>query len=493
MVDIKKLLEEISYIKYVGEKDISISDITYDSRKVTDNSIFVAIKGFKMDGHKFIKKAIDNGAVAIICEYIPDDIIKKSNFIVVESSKDAMAKSSNIIYDNPSNKINIIGITGTNGKTSISYLLKSIFEYNKLQSGIIGTMGAVLQDKKIKLNNTTPESSDIQEILFEMNKEKTKYCFIEVSSHALELNRIDNVSIDVGVFTNLTRDHLNFHGCMENYYKAKKKLFIKTKNNNVINIDDEFGDRLFNELRKDNIKANSYSIDKEADYMATNLNIREDGTSFDLVFDGIKRKVKVKTPGRFSVHNSLAAIAAAHSLGLNIDTILKGIETNNGVTGRFEILKTKLNCTIILDFAHTPDGLEKVIEAIDGFAKGRKIVMFGAGGERDRSRRYLMGEVAGKYCDLCLLTSDNPRFEDPYKICEEISTGVKKYHDNYKIIIEREEAIKFAIDNFKDNDIILLAGKANEPYQVIGSEKVPYDEKTLAKRAVKEKEKKLGY
>lgn len=486
-----KLLEEITYIEYIGKKDVVIKGITYDSRKVEEGYVFSAVKGFKMDGHRFIENAINNGAAAIICEYIPENLALKTNYILVNNSKKAMAEIANVIYNKPSEKLNIIGITGTNGKTSITYLLKSILVYNKLKTGIIGTMGAVIDDRVIKLNNTTPESTDIHYILDQMVRKKINNCLMEVSSHALELNRVDFVSIDVGVFTNLSRDHLNFHGNMENYLKAKKKLFYLSKLNNVINIDDSYGERIYKELKEVGLNVVSYSIDKESDYRAVNIITKVTGTKFDLIFGDTKKNVHIKTPGKFSVYNSLGAIGAAHSIGLDLDKIIEGISTNPGVTGRFEVLNTKLECIVILDFAHTPDGLEKVMEAINDFATGRKIVLFGAGGERDVSRRSLMGEVAGRFCDLCILTSDNPRYEDPYKICEEIAEGVKEHHENYKIIVEREEAIRYAIENHEVGDVILLAGKGYEPYQVIGNERVPYDEKTVAKRVVREIEAKI--
>lgn len=488
---ILELLEEITYKEYIGKEDVEIKGITYDSRKVEEGYIFSAVKGFKMDGHRFIENAIKNGAAAILCEYIPEGLAYKTNYVLVKHSKKSMAEIANVIYNKPSEKLNVIGITGTNGKTSITYLLKSIFDYNQLKTGIIGTMGAVIDDRVIKLNNTTPESTDIHYILNQMERKKIKNCLMEVSSHALELNRVDCVSIDVGVFTNLSRDHLNFHGNMENYLKAKKKLFYLSKLNNVINIDDSYGERIYKELKEAGLNVVSYSIDKESDYRAENINTKVTGTKFDLVFENTKKNVHIKTPGKFSVYNSLGAIGAAHSIGLDLDKIIEGISTNPGVTGRFEVLDTKLDCIVILDFAHTPDGLEKVMEAINDFATGRKIVLFGAGGERDVSRRSLMGEVAGRFCDLCILTSDNPRYEDPYKICEEIAEGVKEHHENYKIIVEREEAIRYAIENHEAGDVILLAGKGYEPYQVVGNERVPYDEKTVAKRVVREIEAKI--
>lgn len=491
-MNILDLLKEIEYNEFKGNDKTLVNHITNDSRKARAGSIFVAIKGLVADGHGFIADAINNGASAILCEYIPDDLIDKSNYIVVKNSRKSMAQVASVIYDYPSEKLGVVGVTGTNGKTSTTYLLKAICDYAKKKSGIIGTMGVIINDEKIKVDNTTPESSDVQKIMANMLEENIDLCFMEVSSHALELNRVDNIAFDIGIFTNLTRDHLDYHKTMENYYLAKKKLFYMTSVNNIVNIDDPYGRRLYEELKKDNINVLSYGIDDVADIQAHNLHTSLKGTEFDLKISGIVKKVKVRTPGRFSVLNTLAVIGAAYCLNIELDDIIEALGTYNGVKGRFELLETKLNCTIILDFAHTPDGLEKVMETIDEFAKGRKIVLFGAGGERDISRRAQMGEIAGKYCDLSILTSDNPRYENPYDICVEISEGVKKYNGEYKIIVDRDKAVEYAISNFKDEDVILLAGKSTEPYQDVGYEKIPYDEATIAKKAIKEAEKKLG-
>ena len=491
-MNIKSLLKEMDYLSFTGSDDTEITGITNDSRKVGKNDIFVAIKGFTNDGHKFIAKSLENGASAVICENIPENVRGNGSFILVKSPRESMAIAADIIYGRPSKKMNIIGVTGTNGKTSTTYLLNGIYDYLGEKSGIIGTMGVLIDGKKIKVDNTTPESFDIQHYLAMMLEKGITYCSMEVSSHALELNRIDEVHIDVGIFTNVTRDHLDFHETMENYYQAKKKLFHLTKINNIINVDDPYGHRLYNELIAEGVKAISIGIENDADIRASNLKTTMKGTSFDLNVQGIKKKAHVNTPGTFSVLNSLGALGAAYALGVNIDDIIEALEEIKGVTGRFEILPNKLDCTIILDFAHTPDGLQKVMDTINEFAQGRKIVMFGAGGERDLSRRAPMGEIAGKYCDLSILTSDNPRFEDPYEICLEIAEGVKKHNGQYKIIIERDQAIYYAIDNSKKNDVILLAGKSTEPYQDMGIEKVPYDETMLAKRAIKDVEKKRG-
>jgi len=491
-MDIDNLLKELNHNGYSGKVDIEIKGITNDSKKVKSGDIFVAIKGYTNDGHNFIENALANGASAVLCDHVPENVKDKGNFIVVENPRQSMAVAANIIYGRPSERMNIVGVTGTNGKTSTTYLLKGIYDYLGEKSGIVGTMGVLIEGEKIKVDNTTPEAVDLQKYFSKMVERDIKQCFIEVSSHALELNRVDNISIDVGIFTNLTRDHLDFHKTMENYYQAKKKLFHITKINNIINVDDEYGARLYKELKEEGVSAVSIGIANAADIKAGNLVTTMRGTDFELTIDGSVKKVHVNTPGKFSVLNALGSLGAAWSLGINIDDIIEALDKIKGVTGRFEMLENKLDCIIILDFAHTPDGLQKVMETIDEFAEGRKIVMFGAGGERDLSRRAPMGEIAGKYCDLSILTSDNPRFEDPYEICLEIAEGVKKYNGKYEIIIERDKAIYYAIDKSKSKDVILLAGKSTEPYQDMGTEKVPYDEGTIAKNAIKDVERKRG-
>lgn len=491
-MEIKSLLIQIEHECFSGDENVEITGITNDSRKVTHGDIFIAIEGFTTDGHKFIGNALKNGAAAVMCVHIPEELKTKGNFIVVKDPRKTMAVAANILYGHPSEEISIAAVTGTNGKTSTTYLLKGIYDYLGEKSGIIGTMGVLIGDKKIKVDNTTPESFDLQKYFAMMVESSVSHGFIEVSSHALELNRVDNVSIDVGIFTNLTRDHLDFHKTMENYYQAKKKLFYLTKKNNIVNVDDPYGERLYKELKQEGVNAISIGTDKKADITASGLITTMNGTDFDLTVNGTVRKAHVNTPGKFSVLNSLGAIGAAYAMGADIENIIKALGKIKGISGRFEILENKLGCTIILDFAHTPDGLQKVMDTINEFAEGRKIVMFGAGGERDSARRAPMGEIAGKYCDLSILTSDNPRFEDPYEICLEIVKGVEKHKGKYEIIIERDKAIYYAIDNSKDKDVILLAGKSTEPYQDIGVEKVPYDEGSIARKAIVDIERKRG-
>jgi UDP-N-acetylmuramoyl-L-alanyl-D-glutamate--2,6-diaminopimelate ligase len=313
---------------------------------------------------------------------------------------------------------------------------------------------------------------------------------MEVSSHSTELYRVKNLGFKAGIFTNLTEDHLIFHETMENYYQAKKKFFYQC-DYCIINIDDDYGKRMYNELKAEGFNLISYSSEADSDFFINDIVIDKRGSRFSLNSAGKAYEIEIKTPGKFNVYNYVGAMIAANLQGIDLKTCIDALESIRGVEGRFEFLETRLDCTIILDFAHTPDGLEKVMETINQFAKGRKIVLFGAGGERDKARRSLMGEVAGRYCDFVMLTSDNPINEDPKEICREIAKGVEKYHNRHMTIIDREEAVRYLIKNYEPDDTILLAGKSTEPYQMVGNKKIPYFEKTIALKAIKEMEDRL--
>lgn len=484
---LRELLEKINFIEFSGDVDLVVNNITYDSRKADEYTIFSAIRGFKKDGHEFIPSAFDKGCRVVLCESVTDRIDGIS-YIVVKNSRSAMADISYALNMGGVD-IDLIGVTGTNGKTSITYLLKNIYEFNDLSVGVIGTMGALIGDEKISLDNTTPESPDLHNILKAMAKDGIRHCFMEVSSHSTELHRVRNLKFSLGIFTNLTEDHLIFHKTMENYYQAKKKFFYQCEKS-IINIDDPYGKRLFFELKQDKKNVVSYSAEEKADYFIDNIEIDRTGSRYNLHFGSEKHYVNLQTPGKFNIYNYTAAIAAGAESGLNIDHCIKALESIKGVEGRFEFVDSTLECTVILDFAHTPDGLEKVMETINQFATGRKVVLFGAQGERDIARRALMGEVAGKYCDFVMITSDNPVYEEPMNICLEIVKGIEKYHDNYMIILDREEAINYLIENYQQDDTILLAGKSTEPYQMIEDRKVPYNEKQIAINAIRKKEQK---
>lgn len=481
---LQTLITEINTLKIIGSTHIDIKAITHDSRKTTTNSLYCAIKGFSVNGHAYIDEAIDRGAVAILCTDLPHNIINSITYIQVTDVKEAMAIFSHHLHGQPSNQIHMTGITGTNGKTSITRLLKHIYQYASKKIGTIGTLGITIGNEELPTSHTTPESTDLHATLGLMAKRKIQNCFMEVSSHALDLRRVDQVNFRTGIFTNLTPDHLCFHGTMEAYYQAKKKLFYMTKDMNIINIDDAYGQRLYEALLKDGRPVISYAIDKEADYRGHILSTNATGTTFLLVTKSAEMTITIKTPGKFSVYNHLAAIASAHQDHLCLDQIVDSLEFSSGADGRFELLTKSEDFHVVLDFAHTPDGLENVLNTVAEFTTGRRIVVFGAGGNRDHSRRYPMGQVAGKLADYCILTTDNPRHENPLTICQEIAEGVKENHPNFKIILDRQEAVKHAISTAKRGDTVLLAGKAYEYYQVVGDQKVFYDEKEIALKAL---------
>jgi len=482
------VLKYDGYVDFYGENNTEVYDITLDSRKIEKGKIFVAIKGFKLDGHDYIEQAVTKGASLIVCDQI-DRVNSKANFLVVDDSRKALADISNILFDNPSKKFNLIGITGTNGKTSITYLMKQIFEYMNKKTALIGTLGVMIGDKKLPTSNTTPESHLLAKDMIEMVNESVDVCTMEVSSHATELSRVRGLDFDYAVFTNLTKDHLNFHETMENYYEAKKKLFLMDEKLSIINIDDKYGDRLYRELRDANKKVVSYGIKSNANYKAENIKTSIKGSEFDLMIKGENKHIIVRTPGNFSILNSLAAIIVAVEMKLDKDTIIEALSKYSGVPGRFEILPTALDCTVIIDFAHTPDGFEKICSTIDEFAVGRKIALYGGQGERDHNRRGPMGEIAAKHGFYSIITTDNPVYENPKDICEEIALGVKKHEGKYKIILDREEAINYCMKNYEKNDIILFAGKSTEPYQMIEDRKDPWNEKLVAENAIKRVEK----
>lgn len=460
-----------------GDNNIKISGIKNDSRKIEKGDMFVAEKGYTVDGHDYIDSAIKKGAVALVVEESVD-AKEGITIIKVENSTQAMAKFSSNFYREALEKINLIGITGTNGKTSTTYLLKSILKEEINNIGIIGTNGALIGEKKVSIENTTPNSLVIHGLLNDMMQNHIDTCLMEVSSHALELNRVDYMNFEVGVFTNLSKDHLDYHKTMEDYFESKVKLFYKTKKYNIINIDDTYGKKIIQEIR-DLVPLVTFGIREQADIFATNIKQGLSFIEFTLNTPSGVRDIKLNTPGEFSVYNALAAAATAHAYGISIDSIKKGLESLEGVRGRFEVVPTNTDYTVIIDFAHTADGLEKVLKVIDEFAEARKIVVFGAGGNRDKTKRPEMGETVGRHADLSIVTSDNPRNEEPERIIDDVIEGVKKSGGKYIKIIDRKQAIIYALNNARKNDIILLAGKGHETYTIIGNKKIFFDERQI--------------
>ncbi|RKD34295.1 UDP-N-acetylmuramoyl-L-alanyl-D-glutamate--2,6-diaminopimelate ligase [Thermohalobacter berrensis] len=461
-----------------GNLDINIDNIVYDSRKATENSIFVAIEGFKVDGHKFIADAVDKGAKAVVVEKkvnVKDDV----SVIRVNNSRVALAQLSSIFFKNPSEKLDLIGITGTNGKTTTTYLIKSIFEAADRKIGLIGTMGSIVGNEINKTNNTTPESLDLQRSFRKMVDKGLDSCVMEISSHSLELNRVDFSDVNVGIFTNLSEDHLDFHKTLEDYFEAKLKLFYKTKDYNIVNSDDKYGKKIIEKIKELDTPVLTYGIDSKADIKATDIEYNNNGVRYLLNTPKGSIKIELNIPGKFSVYNSLAAAACGYAYNISLETIKKALERVKGVKGRFELVPNNRDISIIIDYAHTPDGFKKVLNTIEQFAEGRKIIVFGCGGDRDRTKRPKMGEIAARYCDLSILTTDNARSEDPADIVEDILVGVKKVNGNYKIILDRREAIKYAIENSKPKDVILVAGKGHETYQIIGDNIYLFDERKI--------------
>ncbi len=469
------LAKELFKEMYSDELDgIDISGIAYDSRKVSDGNVFVCIKGYETDGHRFTASAVQNGAAVIVAE---DKIDVDVPVVYVRDSRKTIAELACTFYGNPAKKLGLVGITGTNGKTTITYLVKSILEAAGKRVGVIGTNQNIIGDKVLLTKSTTPTTPnalELQQLFTEMVYNGADYVVMEVSSHALELERVYGCEFAVGVFTNLTQDHLDFHKTMENYLNAKAKLFGISKKG-VVNFDDEGGKRIAAKGECADIM--KVGLEDGCDLRAANIRFSSRGAEFDMIYKGERYAAKIQIPGRFSVYNAICAAGAALQLGIDIGTVTEGLAKATGVLGRVEVVPTDTDYTVIIDYAHTPDGLENIINCVKGFAEGRTITLFGCGGDRDNTKRSVMGEIAGRLSDYSIITSDNPRTEDPELIVREIEEGMKRTDGKYTLITDRREAIGYALDIAKKGDVIILAGKGQETYQIIGKEKFDFDER----------------
>ena len=473
------IINGLEIIKVNGNLDLDITNIEYDSRKVRENTLFICIKGFNSDGHKYIQNAIKSGAKSFL---VQDDInIDGYTFIRVNDTRASMAKIADNFYNHPSKKFGVIGVTGTNGKTSITTLLSEILKSNNNKVGLIGTIKIFDGEEEIQSNSTTPESIELQNYFNAMLNNKCDYCAMEVSSHSLALNRVDETDFKLGLFTNLTPDHLDFHKDLEDYRRSKEKLFFKTSIANIINIDDDGGKKIYENIKYLKTPVYTYGIDNEADFMARDIQISANGVSYKLKTPTYEDNIFVPIPGKFTVYNTLAVIAACYMLNLDKDVIIKTLKNTNGITGRFEIVENDKDINVIIDYAHTPDALENILNTVKEFAKGDIITVFGCGGDRDKIKRPLMGKISQKLSDICIITSDNPRNENPNLIIEDILSGLYKDIKNYKVIIDRKEAIEEAIKIAKKDDIIIIAGKGHENYQIIGKNKYHFDDKEIVK------------
>ncbi|HLS54180.1 MAG TPA: UDP-N-acetylmuramoyl-L-alanyl-D-glutamate--2,6-diaminopimelate ligase [Tissierellaceae bacterium] len=474
-MDLRDIIGSYPILEIKGPRDINISKLTHDSRKVNKGDLFIAQRGFTYDGHEFITDAINKGALAIVCE--EDFTYEKITKIKVLDSTDALGYFSSRFYKLPWARLGMVGITGTNGKTSIAHYLRYIFGQEKIKTAILGTMGAIINKSQIELINTTPDALLIQEIVNEMVRKKVKYCFMEVSSHALDMKRVKYMDFDMAIFTNLSNEHLDYHKNIDNYFQAKSRLFNKTKKN-IINLDDPYGRRLIKEI-DGKIPTFTYGLGKKADAYASNISYTNNTSNFTLNILGERAEVKLNALGQFSIYNALAASLCAYLYGIDIKTIKNALKSMETIKGRTEFIPNKSGINIVIDFCHTPDGLREVLLALKKITKGNIIVVFGAGGNRDPDKRPEMGEVVGRLADLAIISSDNPRFENPETIINDIIIGVKKSQADYVKIIDRREAIEYALRLAKTGDTILLAGKGHEEYMVIEDKKYPFSEREL--------------
>lgn len=448
-----------------------IAGITCDSRKVKPGWVFVCIQGTASDGHAFAEQALKAGAAAIVVQRD----LGLPRQVRVESTRHAWAVMCANWFGWPAKQLHLIGITGTNGKTTVSYMLKSMLEFCGYRTGLVGTIQNMIGDRVLPSGHTTPDPYDLQSMFSLMVAEGCTHAVMEVSSHALDQGRVDGCHFDAAVFTNLTQDHLDYHGTMEHYLAAKKKLFAMC-DRGVVNLDDAWAERLMEGL---DCPWTTFSVGQDqADYTARNIHKRPDGVDFELVGTGEIDRVRLPIPGDFSVYNAMAAAACGLAVGLPFDKTVQALSASAGVKGRAEIVKTGRDYTIVIDYAHTPDGLENICRTLKECAAGRLVVLFGCGGDRDTTKRPKMGAIAASYADLCIVTSDNPRSEEPGAIIQDILAGMPA--DAARTVIEnRVEAIHWAVDHAQPGDTILLAGKGHETYQVLKDGLIHLDEREV--------------
>lgn len=483
------IVQGLEFDKIKGDLNKEIDAISYDSRDTVKGSIFVAISGFNVGGHQFIDHAIEQGASTIILE---EDISVEQDVTVLKvvSARDALARISANFYQNPSDGLNLIGVTGTNGKTSTSYLIKAIFEHASQSIGMIGTIGTVINNKHIENKNTTPESLHLQRIFSEMNNKKADNCIMEVSSHSLSLRRVAYSNFNTGIFTNLSPDHLELHENMDEYFETKAELFNMTSQFNIVNTDDPYGRRLANRVKDDESTLVTYGIESKADIYPTDIHYSYEATSYKVHTPSGSIQITVHLPGAIYVYNSLAAIACAYCNGISLKDIQQGIYHVKGIKGRMETIYKEDDYKVIVDFSHTEDALEKALTTIRPYVKGKLILVFGVYADfsdKGREKRIGMSSVAATFADFSVITSDNPKNHDPAEIVGEISDAMKSFGGKYKAILDREAAIQYAVKMSDKDDTILIAGKGHETTQVIGDKEIPFNETDIALKALKEK------
>lgn len=478
---LSRLLRDVNGGDLCGKPEREITGICSDSRRVGQGSLFVAIPGFQSDGHQYIRQAMEQGAYAVVAQHAPDCPVPEGvTLILVDDARRALAQLAAEWYDHPERQLRLVGVTGTNGKTTTTWLIRHILEQRGHKCGLIGTNGSIVDGPLRPAERTTPEAQELYGLLREMADAGCKYAAMEVSSHSLVLERVHGLHFAAAAFTNLTQDHLDFHKDMEHYFQAKALLFQRC-DTAVLNLDDDWGLRLAERVSCPRL---TYSAKRlEADLIAKNIVLLPDQVQAVLVRDNDIARMRLNIPGMFSVYNGLTAIGCCLALGLTLEESAQALQSAQGICGRAEIVPTGRDFTVMIDYSHTPDSMENILRTVRGYARGRVVGLFGAGGDRDHAKRPIMGRIAGELCDLCVVTSDNPRSEEPEAIIRDILQGMSPKY-KYKVIPDRREAIAWCVKNARKDDIIVLMGKGQETYQEIRGVKHHLDEREEVRRAL---------
>ena len=481
---LNELLSEIPDSGFASHPDVEIRDITYDSRRAKDGDLFVAIRGQKTDGSAFVAQAAARGAVAAAMEQEPE-APAGIPIVRVKDAREFLARAARVLFHDPAARLRLAAVTGTNGKTTTTYLLESVFREAGYRALLVGTTGMRIGNQEVPSERTTPEAADLMRFLQKAIQGGCTHGALEVSSHALVLKRVFGTHFEVGVFTNLTQDHLDFHGDMESYYRAKKTLFMPEGDNAirtaVVNSDDPYGRRLASEIGVRVVRA---GFGEDADIRVVHSDYGVDGTNVEVATPAGSTAIRLRLLGRPNVYNALSTVGAALGLGFGLDVIRRGIEALPGVPGRMEPVHAGQRFLVLVDYAHTPDALEKMLATALTLPHGRLITVFGCGGDRDRGKRPLMGEIAARMSDHVVATSDNPRSEDPQKILAEIAIGLKKGESSFELVPDRREAIGIAVARAGPEDVVVIAGKGHEAYQVIGDRAFPFDDRSVAREMI---------
>ncbi len=470
------LFENLPYlVETRGNMDIDIAALCSNSREKTANALFFCIPGARFDAHAYAPQAVENGCVALVVDHFVEVDVPQVKVTVVRA---AMSRMAAAFYGSPANRMRLVGVTGTKGKTTTTFMIKSILETAGMKVGLIGTTGNMIGEKRIASNYTTPDPIDLQRDLRAMADEGVNAVVMEVSAHAIDMHRLDGLSFEVGAYTNLSQDHLDYFGTMENYFECKKRFFTSgMARNAVLNVDEETS---VNILRDLTIPHLTFGIAAAADLFARDIEISETGVAFELKLQGMHAlPISLRMTGMFNVYNAIAAASCAMVLGISHEDIKAGLEKIENVPGRIEMLPTGTPYRVILDYAHAPDALDNILRTCREFTKGRLIALFGCGGDRDKGKRPIMGRIGGELADLCILTSDNPRNEDPMAILAAIEEGIKETDCEYVVIENRRAAIRHAMEIGREGDVIVLCGKGHETYQETRGVKAPFDEKVV--------------